>query len=188
MKAEIQRILQNSIKVQRDLLNQVDIIHQIADVLIETLKAGRKILICGNGGSAADAQHMAGELVGRFLKDRPPYRAIALTTDTSTLTALANDYGYEAVFSRQVEALADAGDALVALSTSGDSPNILQAVESAKALEAVTIGLSGQDGGKLKELADICLCAAAHDSPSIQEAHGVVIHILCALIEQALSG
>jgi D-sedoheptulose 7-phosphate isomerase len=188
MKAEIQRMLQKSIKIQKELQNQVDIIQQIADVLIETLRMGKKILICGNGGSAADAQHMAGELVGRFLIDRPPYRAIALTTDTSTLTALANDYGYESVFSRQVDALADAGDALIALSTSGNSPNILQAVESAKALGAATIGLSGQDGGKLKEMADVCLCVAADDSPSIQEGHGVVIHILCALIEQALSG
>ena len=188
MKAEIQLLLQESLAVQSKLQDRVDIIHQIADVLIETLEAGRLILLCGNGGSAADAQHMAGELVGRFLKDRPPYRAIALTTDTSTLTAVANDYGYESVFSRQVEALTDAGDALVALSTSGDSPNILQAVESAKALGAVTIGLSGQDGGRLKELADICLCAPSQVPPRIQEVHGVVIHILCALVEQALSG
>jgi len=186
-KSRIRRILQESLAVKQALLTQVDTIERIADSLIETLREGHKVLVCGNGGSAADAQHMAGELVGQFMLHRPPYRVLALTTNSSIITALANDYGYDAVFARQVEAFVEPGDLLFAISTSGNSPNIIKAVEIAKARNAAVIGLSGEGGGGLKDMADICLCVHAQTSPRIQEAHITVIHILCALIEESLS-
>jgi D-sedoheptulose 7-phosphate isomerase len=142
-------------------------------------------MVCGNGGSAADAQHMAAELVGRFMMERRAFPVVALTTNSSTLTAWANDYSYETVFARQVEALAQAGDALIGISTSGNSPNILRAVEVAKARNVHTIGLSGE-GGRLAGMADLCLCVPSRSTPRIQEAHITVIHILCALIEKEL--
>ena len=148
----------------------------------------RKILIAGNGGSAADAQHFAGELVSRFYFDRPALAAIALTTDTSILTAIGNDYGYEDVFSRQVQALGQAGDVFIAISTSGNSPNVLKAIAQAKSQHLTVIGLTGRIGGKMKGLCDTCLCAPSDSTPNIQECHLVIEHALCAAIEQALFG
>jgi len=187
MMEEIRQILQESIRVKQALLTQASLIQQIADLLIEALKGGHKILVCGNGGSAADAQHMVAELVGRFALERQPFRAIALTTNTSILTALANDYGYETIFARQVKALAEPGDVLVGISTSGNSPNVICAIEAARAQGAFTIGLTGENGGKLKDVADLCLCIPSRSTPRIQEAHITVIHILCKLIEEALA-
>jgi D-sedoheptulose 7-phosphate isomerase len=180
---EVRQILQESIQV----LSQADLIQQIANRLIEALRGGHKILVCGNGGSAADAQHMVAELMGRFALERQPFPAIALTTNTSTLTALANDYGYETVFSRQVEALAEFGDVLIGISTSGNSLNVIRAIEVAKTKGAFTIGLTGRDGGKLKDVAHLCLCIPSHSTPRIQEAHITVIHIICELVEKALA-
>lgn len=187
MTDEVRQILQESIQVKHALLSQADLIQQIANRLIEALRGGHKILVCGNGGSAADAQHMVAELMGRFALERQPFPAIALTTNTSTLTALANDYGYEIVFSRQVEALAEFGDVLIGISTSGNSLNVIRAIEAAKTKGAFTIGLTGQDGGKLKDVAHLCLCIPSHSTPRIQEAHITVIHIICELVEKALA-
>lgn len=147
-----------------------------------------KILIGGNGGSAADAQHFAGELLSRFYFDRPPLAAIALTTDSSILTAIGNDYGYEDVFSRQVQALGRSGDVFIAISTSGNSPNILKAIVAAKSIGLVVIGLTGRSGGKMKALCDICLCAPSDSTPRIQECHLLIEHCLCACIEEQLFG
>ena len=161
-------------------------IQQAAERCIAALANGHKLLICGNGGSAADAQHMAAELVGRFIADRPALAAIALTTDTSALTAIANDYGYEDVFSRQVAGLANAGDVLIAISTSGSSPSVLAAAEQARSLGCEVVGLTGRDGGALKGFCDTAVVAPSDDTAHIQECHIVVVHLLCALIEQGL--
>ena len=153
---------------------------------VDALRGGRKIMFCGNGGSAADAQHLAGELVSRFNYDRPGLSAMALTTDTSILTAIGNDYGYEQLFARQVEASGVAGDVLVAISTSGNSPNVLRAVEAARARKLVTIGLTGRGGGRMDGACDILIRAPAAHTPRVQEAHIVIGHTLCALIESTL--
>lgn len=183
---EIRRTLHESVQVKQALFGYVDVIQQIADCLAAALASGHKLIVCGNGGSAADAQHMAAELVGRFAMERRPFPAIALTTDSSILTAWANDYSYETVFSRQVEALAQNGDLLIGISTSGNSPNILRAVEAARARGVLTIGLSGE-GGKLADATDLCLCVPSCSTPRIQEAHITVIHIVCALVEKRLA-
>ena len=159
-----------------------------ADLCIASLKAGGKILLAGNGGSAADAQHIAGELVSRFVFDRPGLPAIALTTDTSILTAIGNDYGYEKLFSRQLQALGNSGDIFVAYSTSGQSPNILRALEEAKMRSLRSIGLTGNRGGAMVSLCDICLEVPSAITPKIQEGHLIIGHILCGLIEEALFG
>ncbi len=182
---DIRKTLLESIDVKQKLLDSAPLIQAIADRLSNVLQDGQKIMVCGNGGSAADAQHMAAELVGRFMMERRAFPVIALTTNTSTLTAWANDYSYETVFARQVEALACAGDALIGISTSGNSANILRAVEAAKSRKVHTIGLSGW-GGQLADLADLCVCVPSRSTPRIQEAHIAVIHILCALIEEKL--
>ena len=161
-------------------------IASMAAICVEALRAGHKILICGNGGSAADAQHFAAELVGRFVDERPALAAIALTTDTSALTAIANDYGYDAVFSRQVAGLAQSGDVLLAISTSGNSVSVLNACEQAKSMGCHVIGLTGRDGGALKAHCRALVIAASQDTAHIQEVHIVVIHLLCALIEERL--
>jgi len=149
------------------------------------LAAGGKILLAGNGGSAADAQHVAGELVGRFAFDRPGLPAVALTVDTSILTAVANDYGYEAVFARQVQALGAAGDVFIGYSTSGRSPNILRALAEARVRGLVTIGLCGADGGAMTALCDHLLAVPSRATPRIQEAHLLLGHVLCELVERA---
>jgi D-sedoheptulose 7-phosphate isomerase len=167
---------------------EADAIRRMAEIVIGSLGQGGTLLVCGNGGSAADAQHIAGELVGRFLKEREPLRCIALSTDTSVLTAVGNDYGYEEVFARQVAAHGREGDVLLAISTSGNSPNVLKAVERAKRLKMKVIALSGKGGGGLAEAADVCVTVPSRVSPRIQEAHGTIGHILCGLVEKALCG
>lgn len=153
---------------------------------LDALRDGSKILFAGNGGSAADAQHWAGELVSRFYYDRPGLPAIALTTDTSILTAIGNDYGYDYTFARQIEALGQAGDVFVAISTSGNSPNIIRAVDAAKSKGVKVIGFTGQDGGKLAPLADLCFRVPSDETPRIQEGHEFIGHLLCGLIEQEM--
>jgi len=157
-----------------------------AQLIIETYQKGGKVVLLGNGGSAADAQHIAAELVGRFKKERKPLPAIALTTNTSVLTAIGNDYSFEQVFRRQVEALVQPEDIVIGISTSGNSPNVLFAIEQAKEIGAKTIGLSGKDGGKLAQSANLCLVVPSNNTPRIQESHITIGHILCDLVEQAL--
>lgn len=172
--------------VSRAGREEADAVRRMAGIVIKSLRKGGALLVCGNGGSAADAQHIAGELVGRFLKERGPLRCIALSTDTSVLTAIGNDYGYDEVFARQVAAHGRKGDVLLAISTSGNSPNILKAVEKAKRLKMKVIALSGKGGGGLARAADVCITVPSGISPRIQEVHGTIGHILCGLVEKAL--
>jgi D-sedoheptulose 7-phosphate isomerase len=157
-----------------------------AEIIIVALRAGNKLLIIGNGGSAADAQHIAAEIVGRYKQDRPAYAAIALTTDTSALTSIANDYGFEQVFARQVEGLGQRGDVLLALSTSGRSPNILAALRVARERGLITVGFTGTKGKTLGALCDHLLVAPSDDTPVIQQIHLAVAHGICDEIEQTL--
>ena len=159
---------------------------KIAEIVVATLRAGNKLLIVGNGGSAADAQHIAAEIVGRYKQDRPACAAIALTTDTSALTAIANDYGFEQVFARQIAGLGRRGDALLALSTSGRSPNILAALTTARERGIVTIAMTGSKGWTLGALCDHLLVAPSDDTPVIQQIHLAVAHGICEAIEQAM--
>jgi len=156
--------------------------------IADALGSGDKLLIFGNGGSAADAQHIAGELVGRFMRERRAAAAIALSTDTSVLTAVANDYGYEQVFARQIEALGAPGDVALAISTSGNSPNILAGIRRAKAAQLRVIGLLGRDGGQAAEEVDLALVVSGSESARIQESHILIAHILCHLVEESLFG
>jgi D-sedoheptulose 7-phosphate isomerase len=155
---------------------------------LASLRAGGKLLFAGNGGSAADAQHWAAELVSRFQKERPGLAAIALTTDSSILTAIGNDYGFERVFARQVEALGAPGDVFVAISTSGRSANILRAIEAARARSLRVVGFTGESGGEMAALCDFCLQVPSTDTPRIQEGHSFLGHLLCALVEQGMYG
>ena len=161
------------------------ILTSAAAATANALKSGHKLMLAGNGGSAADAQHLAAEFVSRLVEDRPALRAIALTTDTSVLTAIGNDYGYERIFERQIEAVAQPGDVFLGISTSGTSPNILRAVEASKKLGVVTIGLTGRSGGGLVSLCDYCVQVASDVTMRIQEAHLALEHIFCMLVERA---
>lgn len=182
----IQDEIQEHIEVAKKALKTLSpIILETAQTLHEALSKGNKILICGNGGSAADSQHFAAELTGRYKRERKGLSAIALSTDTSALTAIGNDYGYEFVFSRQVEALAKEGDVVIGISTSGNSKNVVHALEVANKLNCTTISLSGRDGGVIKSLCDHNLVAPSDDTPRIQEIHIICIHLLCELLERA---
>ena len=181
--------LQESIRVKEAVIESlIPAIAEAARLIISTLQEGRKLLLFGNGGSAADAQHIAGEMVGQFERKRKALPAIALTTNTSNLTAIGNDYGFEYVFSRQLEALAAKGDIAFAISASGESPNILEALRTAKELKLKAIALSGKGGGSLKDLADICITIPSDNTAHIQEAHIAIGHIICKLIEEELFG
>jgi D-sedoheptulose 7-phosphate isomerase len=168
------------------LVEKIQNIENSAKVLVKTLREGNKILICGNGGSAADSQHFAAELIGRFEKERESLPAIALTTDTSILTAVGNDYGYDFVFEKQVKGLGHQGDVLVGISTSGNSPNVIRAVESAKKKEMLSIGMLGKDGGKLRDLVDVPIVVPHNVTARIQEAHIFILHFWAAVIEREL--
>jgi D-sedoheptulose 7-phosphate isomerase len=167
--------------------NMVADILAASNCITDSLKQGGKLLVCGNGGSAADAQHMAGEFVGRFKLEREGLPCIALTTDSSIMTAWSNDYGFDTVFSRQVNALGRSGDALLGLSTSGNSINVVKAIEEAKKKGMKTISLLGKDGGKIKDLCDISLVVKSDDTPRVQEGHGLIIHIICGIVENKLT-
>ena len=164
----------------------LEVAREIARAMIAALRSGNKILIIGNGGSAADAQHIAAEIVGRYRRDRSAWAAIALTTDTSALTSVANDYGFEQIFARQVEGLGRRGDVLLALSTSGKSPNILAALRIARERELVTAGFTGSNDGNLRALCDHLLLAPSDDTPVIQQIHLAVAHGICDEIEQSM--
>lgn len=163
------------------------LIETIAGRLIDVLSSGGKVMFCGNGGSAADCQHLAAELEGRFLIDRRPLAAVALTTNTSTLTAIGNDFGFDAVFERQVRGLGTEKDALVGISTSGNSPNVLRALQAARDLRMLTIGFTGRTGGQMAPLCDLCLRIPSPSTPRIQEMHIVAGHIICDIAERALA-
>lgn len=179
----VSELILNHVEVIRDLESQVSLITKIGEQLIETLSSDRQIFLCGNGGSAADSQHIAAELVARFKKERRGLPAIALTTDTSTLTAIGNDYGYEKIFSRQIEALAKKDDVLVGISTSGNSPNVVEAVRVASMRGLKTIGLTGGTGGILKTLCDVVLVVPSDVTARIQEAHILLGHMWCEFID-----
>ena len=161
-------------------------VDQAINACVYSLRGGGKLMLCGNGGSAADSQHLAAEFTGRFIKDRPPIAAIALSTDTSALTCIANDYSFEAIFARQVQAIGKPGDCLIAISTSGNSGNVLAAVAAAKALGITCIGLLGRDGGKLQAVCDISIVVPSQVTARIQEAHILIGHSLCGAVEQQL--
>ena len=180
--------------IERELESHINTVEAVVDglkhfiytagvIATETLKTEHKILLCGNGGSAADAQHIAAELTGRYKCERKGLPAIALTTDTSALTAIGNDYGYEFVFSRQVEALASKGDLLIGISTSGNSQNVINALKKAKEIGCRTVGLSGKGGGKMSEYCDLNIVIPSDDTARIQEMHIMIGHILCQLID-----
>lgn len=171
---------------QATLKGIVGDIDKASKMMINALKNGNKIMTCGNGGSAADSQHFAAELSGRYLEDREGLACVALTTDTSALTAIGNDFGFEFIFSRQVEALAKSGDILLAISTSGNSQNIIKAIDTAKSKGCKTIGLSGKDGGKMNDCVDLNIVIPSSSTPRIQEMHLLIEHILCNLIEREL--
>lgn len=182
----IKNAIEQSIKVKQDILNDsalLDRLLAVSDIITATFSNDGKVLFCGNGGSAADAQHLAAEFSGRFYFDRPPLFSEALHVNTSYLTAVANDYSYDEVYARLVKAKGRKGDVLVAISTSGNSPNILKAVEAANEAGMFTIGLTGESGGKMKDLCKHLLNVPSTDTPRIQEAHILLGHILCEIVE-----
>ncbi|WP_082438489.1 D-sedoheptulose-7-phosphate isomerase [Tepidiphilus thermophilus] len=185
VQAEFDKTLANFNAMAADAGLREQIARAVA-ICVEALRAGRKILFCGNGGSAADAQHWAGELVSRFYYDRPGLPAIALTTDTSILTAIGNDYGYDYTFARQVEALGQAGDVLVAISTSGRSKNVLRALDVAEQKGIKVIGFTGASGGDMAGRCEVCFKVPSTETPRIQEGHEFIGHLLCALIESEI--
>lgn len=182
------RILRDSAKLKLQMIDQVDLIQQIALTLEKSLRSGNKVILLGNGGSAADAQHIAAELMGKFYLNRPPLPVMSLTTNSSVITAVSNDYGYLQVFSRQVEAWTHPGDVVIGISTSGESQNVLEAFRIARSKGAITVGFCGQNDQPMIELTDYCLSVPSTDTPRIQEIHLAVGHILCNLVEQALFG
>jgi D-sedoheptulose 7-phosphate isomerase len=180
----LKNCLDAHIETAKKMEELLPLIQEAGELATNTFKNGGKVLICGNGGSAADSQHIAAELSGRFKKERIALAGIALTTDTSALTAIGNDYGYEFVFSRQVEALAKEGDLFIGISTSGNSLNVIKAIESAKKIGCKVITLTGKTGGKMKNLGDINLVMPSNDTPRIQEMHIMVGHMICAIIDE----
>jgi D-sedoheptulose 7-phosphate isomerase len=187
MRERIKDILLESIQVKEQILrNQVGSIAEIAMLMIDCLKKDGKVIVFGNGGSASDSQHIAAELVGRFKKDRSALAGIALTTNTSIITSLANDYGYDVVFSRQVEALGKKNDVVLGISTSGKAKNVALGIKQAKKMGIKTVALSGGDGGDIVKLADVSLLVPSNVTARIQEAHITIAHIICEMIEQEL--
>lgn len=187
MRNYILNALQTHHRMLQDLeASHLGTLEQAAQLLVSTLQNNKRIYVCGNGGSAADAQHVAGELVGRFEMERRALPVVALTTDTSLLTALANDYSYEDIFTRQVEALVQAGDLLWAFSTSGSSANVVKAARLARKKEARILAFTGREGSLLEEISDLCLCADSTSSARSQEIHQLAYHILCGLVEQEM--
>jgi len=188
MKDAIVKAFEESIRVKQAFLHDhLEMLTQVIDVIVAAFRNGNKLLLFGNGGSAADAQHIAAEFTNRFRIERPPLPALALTTDTSALTAIANDYDFAQVFVKQLQALGRAGDVAMAISTSGNSPNVLAAVETCKKLKIATVGLAGGTGGKMVGKVDYLLCvAASRDTARIQETHILIDHVICEMVDQKL--
>jgi D-sedoheptulose 7-phosphate isomerase len=183
---EITKEIHQSMAVTSDLDRSCGTeIVEAAALILTCLRGGGKLLVFGNGGSAAEAEHLVAELVGRYRTDRQALAAIALTANSASLTAIANDYGFEQIFARQLQAIAKPGDVALAISTSGDSPNIVYALQSAREAGLVTIGLTGMPGGKLRDLVHVCISVPSDYTPRIQEAHTLIVHILCGIVENA---
>jgi len=183
--------VQSSIRAKQELLKDENLVNTIAEaarIVTEAYKAGKKTMLGGNGGSAADSQHIAAEFVSRFYFDRPGLPSIALSTDTSIITAIGNDYGYEKLFSRQIQANGNAGDIFIGISTSGNSPNILKALETCKEKQIFSIGFTGLSGGKMAALCDLCIKVPSSETPRIQEAHILIGHIICCIVEEEIFG
>lgn len=191
MQEYINKQIEESISLKSRILNDeklTALIKKVCNLCVDIYKNDGKTLIAGNGGSAADAQHIAAEFVSKFYFDRPGLSSIALTTDTSTLTAIGNDYGYDELFARQIEANGRLGDVFIGISTSGNSKNILKALEKAKAMGIVTIGLTGEGGGDMVNICDYCIRVPSSSTPRIQEAHILIGHIICSVVEESLFG
>jgi D-sedoheptulose 7-phosphate isomerase len=187
MKEEILQAFKDSSEVKaRFIRNHADLLIQVVKVLVAAFKGGHKVLLFGNGGSAADAQHLAAEFVNRFLIERPPLPAIALTTDTSILTSISNDYGYADTFAKQVKALGKEGDVAVGISTSGTAANVVKAIKVAKDMGMKTVGLTGGDGGDLAKIVDFALVVDSSATPRIQETHITIGHVLCEMVDRML--
>ena len=186
MRSLIENILRESMEVKRKLIEQSDLIERAAKEIVKRIKMGGKVILFGNGGSAADAQHIACELVGKFKYERTPYPAIALTTNTSTITAVSNDIGFDEIFTRQVEALVSDKDVVIGISTSGQSVNVIKGIEVANKKGAFTVALTGGDGGVLAKVADLAIVVPSENTPRIQEAHITIGHIICELVEGML--
>jgi len=185
----VRQSIEASIAVKQRLLGSADTVStmaKVSELVVEAMRQGNKLLLFGNGGSAADAQHVAAEFVGRFAFDRPPLPALALSVNTSCVTAIGNDYGFDRTFSRQIEALGRAGDVAIGISTSGNSPNVLHGVAAAKKMGLHTVAFAGCTGGKLKDAADYCICVPANETPRIQECHILIGHIISELVEQSI--
>jgi D-sedoheptulose 7-phosphate isomerase len=188
MKRSMDQLFQAAISaIEQARFHLAEPIDQAATMLTQAIREGGRVLVFGNGGSAADAQHFAAELVGRFRRERPAFAAEALTTDTSAITAIANDYGFDAIFARQLEGKARPGDVAVGITTSGNSPNVVAALEKARTMGVATIAMTGAGGGKCKALADVLLDVPTDCTPHIQETHVVIYHGLCELVESALA-
>lgn len=191
MNTYISNQIESSISTKQKLFENkelIKLIETVSKVIIEAYKKGNKTLIAGNGGSAADAQHIAGEFVSRFYFDRPGIPSIALTTDTSILTAIGNDYGYEKLFARQVQANGVSGDIFIGISTSGNSTNIIEALKECKKQKIISIGLTGEHGGEMSTLCDYCIKVPSTETPRIQEVHILIGHLICAVVEEAIFG
>jgi D-sedoheptulose 7-phosphate isomerase len=187
--ARVTSSIEASIAVKERLLSGVEVVSSVAkvsEILVEALEQGNKVLLFGNGGSAADAQHIAAEFVGRFAFDRPPLPALALSVNTSCVTAIGNDYGFDQVFSRQIEAVARPGDVAIGISTSGNSPNVVNALYVSRQKGLHTIALTGCTGGNLKDEVDYCICVPSNDTARIQECHILIGHIISELVEQTI--
>ena len=183
---KIRAIWQEHLEVAKALPWLAAAVSDAVDIIFDSLAAGGQLFTAGNGGSAADAQHIAAELTGRFLRDRRPLRAMALHANTSALTAIGNDFGYDQVFSRELSAHSRPGDVLLALSTSGNSPNILRAIQAARQDKVKVIGLTGGSGGEMRTACDLCLCVPSQSTPRIQEMHIMIYHAICELLEERL--
>ena len=189
MRTRIEKCMKSAVENYNSVYQNDNLKANIQQIVAESVTAfqsDKKMLFCGNGGSASDAQHIAAELSGRFYADRPPLYAEALHVNPSFMTAVANDYGYEATYARMVEAAGKKGDILVGISTSGNSPNVVKAIQKAKELGMTTVGFTGKNGGAMRDICDIMICAPSDDTPRIQEAHILVGHIICQLIEQEM--
>ena len=189
MKSRIEKCMKSAVENYTSVFQNDNLKASIQQIVIESVTAFQsdgKMLFCGNGGSASDAQHIAAELSGRFYTDRPPLYAEALHVNSSFMTAVANDYGYEATYARMVEAAGKKGDILVGISTSGNSPNVVRAIQKAKELGITTVGFTGKNGGTMRDICDFMICAPSDDTPRIQEVHILVGHIICQLIEQEM--
>ena len=189
MKSRIEKCMKSAVENYTSVFQNDNLKANIQKIVTESVTAfqsDKKMLFCGNGGSASDAQHIAAELSGRFYADRPPLYAEALHVNSSFMTAVANDYGYEATYARMVEATGRKGDILVGISTSGNSPNVVKAIQKAKEIGMTTVGFTGKNGGEMRDICDIMICAPSDDTPRIQEAHILVGHIICQLIEQEM--